>query len=208
MATQSGNGIWRAGLSVLRWLARLTGVFSAAAIAGFVAFAVSVEEAAPHEPGADAIVVLTGDAERLHAGIALLESLAGDRLLITGVNAGTTRDDIKIYFGAASHRFDCCVDLGWSARDTAGNAAEAATWAREWGYQSLIVVTAHYHMPRAILELGAALPGVTLVPYPVAPEAVELDAWWRDPATLRLLAGEYVKYLASLARLGADKTFG
>ena len=63
-------------------------------------------------------------------------------------------------------------------------------------------------MPRALLELSAALPGVALIPYPVAPETVRLDAWWSDPATLKLLAGEYVKYLASLARLSANRALG
>ena len=37
---------------------------------------------------------------------------------------------------------------------------------------SLIVVTAGYHMPRALAELRRALPDVTLYPVPVQPPAM------------------------------------
>ena len=57
--------------------------------------------------------------------------------------------------------FDCCVDLGYQALDTAGNARETRDWAREHNItRSLIVVTSNYHMPRALAELSAALPDV------------------------------------------------
>ena len=54
--------------------------------------------------------------------------------------------------------FDCCVDLGFTAANTLGNARETAEWARAKGYSALILVTADYHMPRARLELRAAMP--------------------------------------------------
>jgi len=60
--------------------------------------------------------------------------------------------------------FDCCIDLGFTAADTVGNARETAEWARSLGYRSLILVTADYHMPRAMLELKAAMPEARIVP--------------------------------------------
>jgi hypothetical protein len=54
-------------------------------------------------------------------------------------------------------------------------------------------------MPRALAELSRALPGIMLYPVPVVPAAVG----HRSAATLRLLAGEYVKWLASEAGLSA-----
>lgn len=198
----------QSGSRLTRWAARTLVLAAAILFGGFVWFAVTVDSGRPDAPSADGIVALTGGESRLDAAVALLEQGAGERLLISGVDPGTTRDDIRALFARTPRSFDCCVDLGWTAKDTVGNAAEAAAWTREKGYRSLIVVTAHYHMPRALLELSAALPGVALIPYPVAPETVRLDSWWSDPATLKLLAGEYVKYLASLARLSANRALG
>lgn len=174
---------------------------------GFVWFAVTVDSGRPDAPSADGIVALTGGESRLDAAVALLEQGAGERLLISGVDPGTTRDDIRALFARTPRSFDCCVDLGWTAKDTVGNAAEAAAWTREKGYRSLIVVTAHYHAARAS-GTERRTSRRRAHPYPVAPETVRLDSWWSDPATLKLLAGEYVKYLASLARLSANRALG
>ena len=118
----------------------------------------------------------------------------------------TLTDDVagcfqRFEFAEATQRlYDCCVDLGFEAEDTVGNARETAEWVRSHDYQSLIVVTSDYHMPRAMLELRAALPGVQLIAYPV--RSVELDAghWWRSKSNARFIVIEYSKYLAILAR--------
>ena len=90
------------------------------------------------------------------------------------------------------------VTLGRTAASTHGNAAETAEWVRAFHIETLIVVTAGYHMPRALAELSGTLPGVTLIPAPVQPTA------WRDGvglAGLRLLSLEYLKFLAVEAGL-------
>ncbi|MEJ1975720.1 MAG: YdcF family protein [Acetobacteraceae bacterium] len=61
------------------------------------------------------------------------------------------------------------ITLGHLAKSTLGNAEETATWAREHGIRSLIVVTAGYHMPRALLEMSRTMPDVTFYPAPVQP---------------------------------------
>ena len=61
--------------------------------------------------------------------------------------------------------FTCCVDIDHSATNTIGNAIETRRWVKARGFQSLIVVTANFHMPRAMVELGHELPDVALVPY-------------------------------------------
>ena len=96
--------------------------------------------------------------------------------------------------------YDCCVDLGFEAIDTVGNARETAEWARARGYDRLILVTADYHMPRALLELRGAMPHVRLTPYPVATEDVDARRWWKTPQGRRLMVVEYDKYLVILAR--------
>jgi len=164
---------------------------------GFLVFATTLPQTPDRLAKADAIVALTGGDARLDAAVSLLETGAGKRLLITGVNSTTTKNELKqLAHGGA--RFECCADLGFSAVNTRGNASEAAIWTRAHRYHSLILVTAAYHMPRSLAEFGARMPGIKLVPYPVQPDDVDLNDWWRDGHALRLLQVEYVKYLASL----------
>ncbi len=59
-------------------------------------------------------------------------------------------------------------------------------------------------MPRTMLELENALPQLDLVPYSVAPTTIDTTAWWREPVTVRLLAMEYLKYLAVLLRTSVE----
>ena len=126
---------------------------------GLFAFASRVARSTPPEPPqpADGVVALTGpSALRIAAAMKLLEDGKARRLLVSGVNRMASRADIRSVARAPGRLYDCCVDLGFSAVDTIGNAREAAAWARHNNFRSLIVVTADYHMPRAILELKGA----------------------------------------------------
>jgi uncharacterized SAM-binding protein YcdF (DUF218 family) len=172
-------------------------------VAGLVAFAQRIERSTPpsEPPVADAVVALTGASDlRLEAAARLLERGKGKRLLISGVNREASRDDILEVSRAVKPIYDCCVDLGYTAADTIGNAEEIAEWARGKSYTRLIVVTSDYHMPRSLLEVRAAMPEATLIPYPVVTGPVDVDNWWRNAGDARRLAIEYSKYLAILAR--------
>jgi uncharacterized SAM-binding protein YcdF (DUF218 family) len=183
-------------------------IVSTAWVGGFLAFANRVAESTPppDPPQADAIVALTGGSTiRLEAAEALLEEGLGRRLLISGVNREATRKQVRATLVAgerttAGGAFDCCVDLGFQAENTLGNAQETAPWVARHHYQSLIVVTADYHMPRALLELHAAMPGVVLYPFPVATEAVDARRWWASADQARRLGVEYCKYVVILIR--------
>jgi len=163
---------------------------------GFVLFAANLPAAPPSVGRPDAIVALTGGGARLDAAVALFERGAGKRLLISGVAPSTTKKELKL-LSRGGPRFDCCADLGFQAADTHGNAEEAALWVKAHRYKSIVVVTATYHMPRSLQEFSARMPGVALTPYPVEPEGIDLREWWRDPRALKVLSGEYTKYLAS-----------
>ncbi len=171
---------------------------------GLMAFASRVQHSTPAaDPGrAQGIVALTGGSNRrLQAAMALLQQGRGRRLLISGVYRKTTREQIRQDARAvAGPVYDCCVDLGFEAIDTLGNARETAQWARARGYSRLILVTADYHMPRALLELRGAMPRIELTPYPVATEDVDARLWWKSPQGLRLMIMEYSKYLVILTR--------
>lgn len=150
---------------------------------------------------ADGIVVLTGGALRIADAVELLAENRGKRLLVSGVNPATKPEELKKQIPDFARLSECCIDLGREALNTAGNALETATWARKHGFRSLLVVTSAWHMPRALLELEREMPDIALVPYPVVTDRMREQSWWSDPATARLLVFEYLKYLATLARI-------
>lgn len=164
---------------------------------GFVLFVSNLPVAPTSLPKADGIVALTGGGERLDAAVALFETGLGKRLLISGVAQETTKETLGKMSGGGA-RFACCADIGYAAEDTHGNAEETANWARLNRFDSLVIVTSRYHMPRAMQEFSAVLPDVTLIAYPVDQSRIDLQGWWMHPRTARLLHREYVKYLASL----------
>lgn len=176
-------------------------LFSAAVVlagTGFVLFAAQVKTGtASGEPAiADGIVVLTGGKARVETAIGLLQHGKARRLLISGVHPDTSSASIRRAVKGDAQMFDCCVDIDKAALDTIGNAEQAAGWARQNGFDSLIVVTSDYHMPRSMLEMRRKLPGTQIRPYPVASVPLSIS----DPAALRVLLPEYAKYVAS--RLG------
>jgi uncharacterized SAM-binding protein YcdF (DUF218 family) len=177
-------------------------------VSGLLAFAGRVQRSTPaKEPAtADAIVSLTGGSNvRLEAATRLLEDGKGKRLLVSGVNREATRADIRGVTRAGKNLYDCCVDLGFTAADTIGNARETAEWARGKDYKDLILVTADYHMPRALLELRSAMPEATFHPYPVVTETLDARHWTATHASQRRMVIEYSKYLAILGREGLHK---
>jgi len=173
--------------------------------AGLFAFANRVQQSTPlPDPlPAEGIVVLTGanSNERIAAAVDLLSEHLGGRVLVSGVNRDVTREELRRASKTVRRLYDCCVDLGFTAADTVGNARETAEWAKAMRYDSLIIVTSDYHMPRAMLELRAVLrPPMVLQTYAVATPALKVRGWWRSPRAARLLVVEYCKYLAILGR--------
>lgn len=171
---------------------------------GLLAFAERVDRSTPsRQPEmAEGVVALTGAGsnERIAAAVRLLERGRAERMLVSGVNPEASREDIRNVGRAVRRLYDCCVDLGFEAADTVGNARETAAWSKSLGYDSLIVVTADYHMPRAMLELRGAMPQARLQAYPVETSVVNAHYWWKTAGGARLMVGEYCKYIAILAR--------
>ncbi|HTZ72088.1 MAG TPA: YdcF family protein, partial [Acetobacteraceae bacterium] len=132
------------------------------------------------------------------AAIDLLQANRGRLLLISGVGPDASLADLFHGTGIDPASLRDRITIGRAATDTLGNAAETAAWVRDNDLHSLIVVTAGYHMKRALTEFGRALPGVTLYPAPVVPPALRAGTGLH---TLRLLADEYTKWLAAKAGL-------
>jgi uncharacterized SAM-binding protein YcdF (DUF218 family) len=169
-------------------------------------FATGVERE-PREtvPTADGITVLTGGADRIDQAMKLLAQGKAKRVLITGVYRATTKEELKQLASQGDQYFACCVDIDKEARNTIDNATETSEWVAQQHFHSVIVVTSNYHMPRALAELGRAMPDVGLIAYPVIDKNVHLDRWWTYPGTTKLLMSEYLKYLPALGRLGATR---
>ena len=146
----------------------------------------------------DAIVVLTGGAGRLGIGIELLAQGRASKLFISGVYRGVDVAEILRVSRHDPEALECCIEVGYDATDTAGNARETARWMAAEGFQSLRLVTASYHMPRSLAEFRRAMPDVELVPHPVFTDTVRVEAWWSSPRSVGLIASEFTKYLVGI----------
>lgn len=170
--------------------------------AGFLYFAETVASLeTPNDPKADAIVVLTGGYQRIDHAIDLLKKGAGGRLLISGANPSTSGNQLRKLTQSSSTLFECCVDMGYDAIDTVGNANEAARWITDHQFRRVLVVTNNYHMPRSLLELKASDPQTEFIAYPVVNTDLKNGNWLRQPGVLKAMLSEYLKY--SLAQIRA-----
>jgi uncharacterized SAM-binding protein YcdF (DUF218 family) len=151
--------------------------------------------------GADGVVVYTGGGgARIAAAMLIFGQGAGRRLLISGVNPGTSKERLSELWAGAPDLFECCVDLGREALTTEGNAFEAAQWARSHQFQHLVLVTSDYHMPRAVAVTKARMRDVEITPYPVSSGYLNEDGWPASLDAWRKIAGEYSKYVLSRAK--------
>ncbi|HEY5208719.1 MAG TPA: YdcF family protein [Stellaceae bacterium] len=177
------------------------GLVAIAWLGGLAWFISQVPTAIPSQDGiTDAIVVLTGGSQRVENGLTLLAEGKARKLFVSGVYRGT---DVKALLGTSHQQprwLACCIELGYEADNTHGNAAETAAWMRAEHFHSLRLVTASYHMPRSLLEFSRAMPDIRILPNPVFPPGAR-RAWWRSPHAMTLIVAEYLKYLFALTGL-------
>ena len=152
---------------------------------GFVLFAITLPQ--PLDlTRTDAIVVPTGSGGRIQRGLEMLQRGAAEQMLVTGVDVSVQPEEFQAEFDVPDRQMQCCVELGFSALDTRGNARETADWMQSQDYTSLRLVTADWHMRRAAVELEDQLPqNITIVR-----DAV------RSEASLSTLFVEYHKFIA------------
>jgi uncharacterized SAM-binding protein YcdF (DUF218 family) len=185
-----------------RWLGRLLPwgmlAFLVGWLGGFAWFVHATGRlVAPPPPHTDGIVALTGGAGRVELALRLLANGRADKLLLSGIGGGSDLATLGRLAGVETAKLADRITLGRYAASTRGNGVETAAWAEQNRIRTLIVVTAAFHMPRALAELRQALPDVTLYPMPVHPAVNE-----KGPG-LRLEAEEYTKYLLAASGLSA-----
>lgn len=158
---------------------------------GFVWFAVALPR--PHDGGkSDAVVVLTGGGGRIGRGLEALQKGWARQMLVSGVDREVRPGEFAAEYRVPPGLMACCVTLGFQSVDTRSNASETARWIAQNRIRSVRLVTTDWHMRRAVLELGAQLPGHV---------EVIRDAVPSQPS-LRSLFLEYNKLLArALTRL-------
>jgi uncharacterized SAM-binding protein YcdF (DUF218 family) len=132
--------------------------------------------------------------------LGLLRDGAGERLLISGAHPSTSPTQIRRTTQSSPDLFKCCVDVGYEAIDTIGNANEITRWIQDHGYRSVLVVTNNYHMPRSLLELRLIDRRTTFIPYPVINADLKRKAWFAEPDVLRTMLSEYAKWAAASLR--------
>lgn len=184
-----GRSLWQRTLA----MAGLVAIMAALAwSAGFVWFIQAIARTTELPVHADGIVALTGGPDRVETALRLLSEGRADHLLLSGIGGGAELPELAHLAGLRATPLSARVTIGRSALTTRGNAIETEAWVRAASIQSLLVVTASYHMPRAMAELSRAVSNVRLYPVPVSTGR---------PTPLRILAEEYTKFLISVAGL-------
>ena len=169
----------------------------ATGMAIFTGYVLLASEKTPK--AADAIVVVTGGAGRLNRAISLFNDGLGKKLLISGVHPGYSSRTLKVRFNLTAEQIACCVDLDSQALNTVANATQTALWARQHSFDSLIIVTSTYHMPRTMLEMRRAAPEIDFQGHLVAkPGDRSVLSRLLDWNNMQLLTKEYGKLLASI----------
>jgi uncharacterized SAM-binding protein YcdF (DUF218 family) len=180
---------------VLAGVAACIGMGLLAWVLGFAWF-VNLAGRGPRAPAhTDGIVAFTGGPERVETALRLLAEGRADRLLLSGIGGDAELSELARRAGIDPLPLASRVTIDRAAATTRGNALATADWVHANGIHSLLVVTAAYHMPRALTELARTLPEVTLYPLPVAQPERSTDP------PLRLMAEEYIKFLATTTGL-------
>ena len=152
---------------------------------GFYAYMLKFSPA----PNADAIVVLTGGADRLSTALSLLDRQKAPRLFISGVNS-------RVSMGSLFQNIDegliNRIELGYKAENTFENAIETKEWVKKNDINSILLVTSFYHMPRSLFELKDAIPDTEIYPVPVF---IQDSYHWTRTRGAWLVFVEYNKFI-------------
>ncbi len=169
---------------------------------GFVWFIEDMPQGSPlPHKNTHAIVVLTGGNNRISEGLDLLAKKKSPKLIISGVQQGAPLGSVikaSGYRGPVNYQR---VALDYKSTTTVENAQNIAKWCQRKKINSIRLVTANYHMRRALIEFNHYLKGVKIIPHAVNPLDSARHSWCKDYKVFCLYMNEYHKYLGALARM-------
>jgi len=172
---------------------------------GYIFFIFHVANTTPQatDQKTEAIIVLTGGANRINEGLDLLASGNAPKLFITGVNRNVAQKDlINKWAHKNKPKNLCCIELDYEATDTKENAQEIEKWVIKNKIKSLRLVTSDYHFIRAHLETKNLLDdNVEIIQHPVTSQNTYNGKWHFLSLTFR----EYNKTLLIWTRLDHKK---
>ena len=144
----------------------------------------------------DSIVVLTGDKFRISKGMEILSNGIGEKLLLSGVNKNIKLTNIKNEFPKYKNFFDCCVEIENISSNTFENSRETFLWLEKNKYNSVLIVSSDYHIPRAKLEFEKFLNTKNTYYHPVKSNNNLMAI-----GKIKKLFLEYVKYMRTYISL-------
>lgn len=165
-------------------------VWSIVALLSFIG-QIQVSHRPPGER-ADAIVVLSGDPERMPVALSLLKNRFGRRILFAGQD---NSEELK--YVAANPSLACCIDFDSTSKNTVEDAIVVQRWVLARRVRSLILVTTDYHVPRAMIELRRVLPETHIRPFGVETRAFDLSMIWQKSGMARRFLSQFIKFAAA-----------
>ncbi|MDR0406517.1 MAG: YdcF family protein [Holosporales bacterium] len=130
----------------------------------FFLYLKQVPDCVPSLPeGVQAIIVLTGDKQRLETGFSLLTPTR--RAFVSGVHRSVCASDMP--WRDKSQLYKQAVTLGYAAYNTRENALESILWIKQNRFKAVALVTSDYHMPRSLTEFRRVAFDGQIYPVPV-----------------------------------------
>jgi uncharacterized SAM-binding protein YcdF (DUF218 family) len=185
----------------MRFLFQLCLVLLMLWLAGFVYYYMQIYPP-PSDSGepCEALVVLTGSAGRVEAGLKLLEDARAPRLFITGVGDDRHSEAFLNTFKPSPQLRDKLREQGVftidrAATSTFENAYETKRWLDKTGFSTLCLVTAHYHLPRSLAVFRTTMPKKRWIPISTSGWDVRPEEMFENKTQALVLIREYHKWL-------------
>jgi len=147
-------------------------------------------------PSADVIICLTGGSRRIPEAFRLLDTGKAKKLFLSGVNKEVSLDDIlQIITMDIPEDMLANIIIDKSSMNTFDNAKQSLIFVENEGYNSIILLTSHYHMVRALYIFDKIFPpDIIIYPYPIRAPEVSLNEWWKDIHSRKIIISEFIKY--------------
>ena len=151
----------------------------------------------PAPLNADAIVVLTGDNNRIESGLQLFANMGIKYIFISGVAPSSSLEQIVRQYENKDFYLKeaASIELGKKATSTFGNLDETKEWIKDKQLKTIILVTSNYHMPRSYALFKKKLNIDNIIAYPTFSDKFDSNNWWRDTSAVELILTEFHKYL-------------